>query len=87
MVFSGTWLRDTGGVEAVEIDAPRVRELVMALEARFPALAERLSQCAVAIDGDVHAKAAYRRLTADTEVEFIPRVAGGALWSRTDEGR
>jgi hypothetical protein len=32
---------------------------------------------AVAIDGDIYNDADYRDLRADTEIHFVPRMAGG----------
>ena len=67
----------TGGVDVVEIDAPRVQELIAALAARFPALVDRIGHFAVAVDGVVYHDAPYHRLERDSEVCFVPRVAGG----------
>ena len=67
----------TGGLETIEIDAPRVRELVIALTSRFPALGTQLDDLAVAIDGVIYNSAPYQRINTDSEVHFIPRVSGG----------
>jgi molybdopterin converting factor small subunit len=68
----------TGGVEMVVIDAPRVQELRLELVRRFPALgAALLEQMAVAIDGEIHNDADYLEVKADSEVHFVPRIAGG----------
>jgi molybdopterin converting factor small subunit len=75
--LSGGLTRHTGGLEVVEIDAPRVQELIAALTARFPALSGELEHYAVAVDGEIYNDAPYRRLEAGTEVYFVPRVAGG----------
>ena len=69
--------RHTGGLETVEIEAPRVRELVIALAARFPGLSGQLDDLAVAVDGVIYNSAPYQKLQADSEVYFVPRVAGG----------
>jgi molybdopterin converting factor small subunit len=69
--------RHTGGVEILEIDAPRVRELQQALAARFPALAGEIERFAVAVDGEIYSDAPYHVLTSESEVYFIPRIAGG----------
>lgn len=69
--------RRADGQEVLEIDAPRIQELMTALGERFPGLSQSLEQCAVAIDGVVYGEASYRRLEPTTEVHFIPRVAGG----------
>ena len=72
-------LSGTGGIDVVEIDAPRVHELVAQLVARFPRLtAEMFDRLAVAIDGEIHNDAEYLPLGADSEVHFVPRIAGGS---------
>lgn len=62
----------------LDIDAPRVHELVAQLVARFPRLTpEMFDRLAVAIDGEIHNDADYLPLAADSEVHFVPRIAGG----------
>jgi molybdopterin converting factor small subunit len=76
--LSNEMLSGTGGLDVVEIDAPRVRELVAQLVARFPRLTtEMFDRLAVAIDGEIHNDADYLPLAADSEVHFVPRIAGG----------
>lgn len=75
--FSSGLCQHTGGLEEVAIDAPRVRELLLALAHRFPGLEDQLSGMAVAIDGQIYNDAEYHALNADTELYFVPRVAGG----------
>jgi molybdopterin converting factor small subunit len=67
----------TGGVGEVTIEAPRVRELMDALVARFPALADRLGDMAVAIDGQIFNDADYQALGPAAEIYLVPRIAGG----------
>jgi len=75
--FSSVLLPHTGGLEQVTIDAPRVKELLAALIARFPGLELELGDLAVAIDGEVHHDAAYEVLSPLSEIYFVPRIAGG----------
>jgi molybdopterin converting factor small subunit len=75
--FSSTLVRHTGGLEQVTIDAPRVKELLAALVARFPGLELEIDQLAIAIDGDVRPDAAYEPLTSQSEIYFVPKIAGG----------
>lgn len=77
MFLPGGLSQYTGGVDVLDVEAPRVHELKQALTARFPALADRLDQLAVAIDGEIYNEAPYHRLESRSEVYFIPRVAGG----------
>jgi molybdopterin converting factor small subunit len=67
----------TGGEERVEIEAKRVKELLDALVARWPALGEPLSQMAVAIDGEIHGNPQFRPLRPDSEIHFVPKIGGG----------
>jgi molybdopterin converting factor small subunit len=75
--FPSGWTEHTGGVDHVVIDVPRVHELIVALSARFPGLTELLEQVAVAIDGQIYHHARYETLSPQSEVHFLPPVAGG----------
>ena len=76
--LSNEMMSGTGGLEVVEIDAPRVRELIAELVSRFPRLSpEMFNRLAVAIDGEIHNDADYLPLASDSEVHFVPRIAGG----------
>jgi molybdopterin converting factor small subunit len=75
--FSSGLTQHTGGLEQVEIEAPRVCELLAALTERFPPLAGRLEQMAIAIDGEIYDAAAYHKLEAGSEIYFLPRIIGG----------
>ena len=76
--FSSTLTRHTGGLEQITLDAPRVKELIAALLARFPGLEVELDQLAIAIDGDVRPDALYEPLLPGSQIYFVPRIAGGA---------
>lgn len=75
--FSSGMARFTGGVESVTVDAPRVRELLVAVTERFPDLADPLEVMAIAVDGEVHQNPEYTKLTDESEIHFVPQVAGG----------
>jgi len=75
--FSSTLTRHTGGVEQITLEAPRVKELLAALVARFPGLELELGDLAVAIDGEVRPDAAYEPLMPQSEIYFVPKIAGG----------
>ena len=75
--FSGDLVRYTGGIETLALDVPRVLELRLALEARFPGVAERLERLAIAIDGDIYNNADYQTLRPTADVYFVPPIAGG----------
>ncbi len=70
--------RLTGGREQVVIEAASFRELVAALEARFPGLREPLeSGMAVAIDGEIVEEPLLEPIRPGSEVHFLPRISGG----------
>ena len=55
-----------------------VRQLIRALEARFPAWGGKLEDdVAVVIDGVVHQNALLEEVGEDSEVAFIPPIGGG----------
>lgn len=78
-VFLSAGLRPyAGGVERIEIDAPTVRALVDALDARFPGIGEQLrSGTAVAIDGEIISDPLLEPIPAGSEVHFLPSISGG----------
>ena len=67
----------TGGVEKIDLDAPRVRELLAALAERFPGIEAQLEHLAVAIDGQIYNDAPYQQLAPASEVHFVPKIGGG----------
>jgi sulfur-carrier protein len=75
--FSGSLAQYTDGVETLTVDAPRVRELMLEVTERFPALTEPLEIMAIAVDGEVHQEADYLRLSPESEIHFVPQIAGG----------
>ena len=76
--FTGNFRRLAGGDEVVSIDAPTVRELVMMLSERYPALVPHLEEgVAFAIDGAIHQDALFARIESDSDVHLMPKIAGG----------
>lgn len=62
----------------LEIDAATVRELITALEARFPGIGQILEErMGVVLDGDYVPDAMSESLADVGEVVFIPRLTGG----------
>lgn len=78
-VFLSPALRPfAGGAERVEVQARNVRELVEALEARFPGIGEQLrAGTAVAIDGEIISDPFLEPVPPDGEVHFLPSISGG----------
>ncbi len=70
-------LSATGGERQLSVEVANVRELLLALDARFPGAAEALGRCAVAIDGQIYQDAFLEPLQTDSEVFFMQRIEGG----------
>ncbi len=78
MVVVPPALRALTGAERVTLAARDVRGLLRALEARYPGFGATLGpRFAVAIDGDIRNDADYDPLAEETEVTFLPPLAGG----------
>lgn len=77
VVFPDHLLRCTGGRRQVELMVDNYRELLLALEERWPGIRERLAKSAVAIDGQIHQDAFLEPIGADSEVFFMARIEGG----------
>ena len=84
-VFIPFQLRNlTGGQAEIEADGASVRELVAALERRFPGMRERLCQgeelspaLQVSIDGTFSRRGLEARVQPASEVHFLPVFGGG----------
>ena len=75
-------LARTGGTSRVEVEGRNVRQVLRGLDEMFPGLvAELKATTAIAIDGEIIGQrledAVLERVEADSEVYFIPAVAGG----------
>ena len=67
-----------GGETEIQLPGRTVRQLIRALEARFPALEGKLEgDIAVVIDGVVHQNALLEEVGEESEVAFIPPIGGG----------
>lgn len=85
VVYVPSLLRSlTGGLAQVEVAAGSVRELVDALEERYPGMGVRLCEdgrlrptFSVAVDGVVSLKRLNQKLEPDSEVHFLPVISGG----------
>lgn len=67
-----------GGHDHFDIPASSVRELIDALEARYPGLGALVrDQMALAIDGELHHDAWDEPLAANAEVVLVPRLVAG----------
>ena len=84
-VFIPPLLRDAAGsLDEVEVAAATVRQVVAALEARFPGVTERLCAgdrlrpgMAVAVNGTVSSLGLLQKIPDGSEIHFLPAVGGG----------
>ena len=74
----------TDGKHNVEVEGETVRQVVDALETRYPGLKGRIvendrikTEIAVAIDGEVVTAGLRAKVGPDSEVHFLPALAGG----------
>jgi sulfur-carrier protein len=73
--FGGTL---TGGVKEFSIEAKTLRDVIKALDERYPGLGEHLEEeTTVAIDGDLYEVGYSQPVRPGCEVFFIPRIEGG----------
>lgn len=78
-------LRDlTAGAESVAAAGEQVRDLIAALDARYPGLAARLVEdgalrrgIVLIIDGVANRQGLRARVKPDSEVHFVPAIGGG----------
>jgi molybdopterin synthase sulfur carrier subunit len=85
LVFIPAQLRDqTGGQAEIEVAGSTVRELVEALDKRFPGLRERLciggelsAALQVSIDGTFRRRGLDAHVQPTSEVHFLPVFGGG----------
>jgi molybdopterin converting factor small subunit len=84
-VFIPPLLREaTGGLDQVDVSAATMRQVVAALEARFPGIGERLCAgdslrpgLAVAVNGTVSSLGLLQKVSDGSEVHFLPGIGGG----------
>ena len=84
-VFIPPLLRSlTGDVEDIKVTATNVRQVVGALESRFPGIQSRLCDddglkpgLTVAVDGNVSSLGLLQKVAENSEVHFLPAIGGG----------
>jgi hypothetical protein len=68
----------TGGASEFDIPASTVRDVIDALDAKFPGLGEFIDRrMAFAIDGEIHQDAWFSAVGPDSEIYLIPKIGGG----------
>ena len=84
-VFIPAQLRElTGGESEVQVEGQTLRQVMAALDARYPGMAARLCQddtlapgIAVSIDGVMGARSLITKVSATSEIHFLPAIGGG----------
>ncbi len=74
----------TGGAKRVDCEARNVRQVIERLEGLYPGIKDRLVEdgelrpnLAVAIDGDMAIMGMLQKVGENSEVHFVPAIAGG----------
>lgn len=76
--FPEQMLHATGGVQRMDVPAKDYRELVQRVAERFPDVRQAIEHdMSVAIDGEIVFEPFLEPLTPNSEVHFLPRIAGG----------
>ncbi len=76
--LSGIMKSAAGGCEELEVEAKDLRQLLAALEEKYPGLAPQIKRgVAVSIDGQIYRDSLFKKLPQDAEIFIIPRLAGG----------
>lgn len=68
----------TSGEKMLNIDGESVRAIIETLDELFPGIGEALGTgISVAIDGEIYQDAFLETVGPDSEICFLPRLAGG----------
>jgi molybdopterin synthase sulfur carrier subunit len=74
----------THNLEQVEVEGETVRQIIAALDARYPGIAARLIDdnrirpgISVAVDGVIGNKGLREAVKPNSEVHFVPAMSGG----------
>ncbi len=74
----------TGGKQFVDASGANVREVLEEIENQFPGIMDRLCQdgsirpdVSVVVDGGISTLGLLQRVEQDTEIHFLPAIAGG----------
>jgi len=84
-IFIPAQLRElTAGVEQLDMDVHNVRAVINQLEQRFPGIRNRLCQqdqispsLQISIDSVITSRGMIAKIQPNSEVHFIPAIAGG----------
>jgi molybdopterin synthase sulfur carrier subunit len=74
----------TGGIDRVTVPGDKVRDLIDALDARYPGIKARLVEddalrlgMVLTIDGVANRQGLRARVGSSSEVHFVPAIGGG----------
>ena len=75
----------TGGARTVEVSGRNLRQVINALDERYPGMKERLldedgaliPEILAAIDGETNHLGLLQPVTDATEIQFVPAIGGG----------
>lgn len=70
-------MQHTDGERELEVAAANYRQLVKALNERWPGIEDVLMKTAVAIDGQIYQDAFLEPIQPGSEVFFMQRIEGG----------
>jgi molybdopterin converting factor small subunit len=75
---SGTALQYTDGQTEVHVEAANVRQMVKALEEKYPGLGKEIeTTMSVAIDGTILPDPFLEAVTEQSEIYILPKIGGG----------
>ncbi len=78
VLTSGTATQYTDGETEVTVAAKNVRQMVTALEAKYPGLGTEINQSmSVAIDGTILPDPFLEEVTEESEIFVLPKIGGG----------
>lgn len=85
IVYIPPLLRElSGGIDHVEVDGKNIRQVIEALEVRFPGIRDRLCDdsglrrgLVVAVNGAVSRLGFIEQVPEGSEVHFLPATGGG----------
>ena len=74
----------TGGASEIDVEGSSVRQVIAALDERYPGIGERLCEgdqlrpgLAVAVDGRMSSVGLLQKVQPESEVHFLPAIGGG----------
>ena len=78
IVLTGNLRLYTEGVTELELESGSIRSLLRELRRRYPDIPEDIEdELAISIDGVLHQDDWFAKIEPDSEVDLLPRIAGG----------